>query len=149
MKILSKKQYGVLVDKIKELEEEKEKIKKKYDNKDFEYLGKYSTEKDKCIQLEKTNEEHLKLNGELRKENDDLKETIKELRGAKGGLTKQVNKLTKELEEANALIEEQKKELSKRYIIKKVRATKPKKQTMNLKSSSKQSNAIKLVKEKL
>ena len=54
-----------------------------------------------------------------------------------------------EKKELKDKIKELEKELDKRYIVKKIRASKPTKQTMNMKSSVKQSNAIKLVKEKL
>ena len=142
LKIFYKKDFqGVLKEK-EQLQGVYDELKKKYDNKEFKYLEGYSKYKDISEQLEIEK-------GLLLKENDDLKTKVKELQGTKGGLTKQVNKLTKELEEANTLIEEQKKELSKRYIVKTVRGTKPTKQTTKIKSSVKQSNAIKLVKEKL
>ena len=149
LKIFYKKDFqGVLKEK-EELQCAYDELHKKVSNKEYKYFAEYNTYRDRAEQLEKVNEEHLKLNGELRKENDDLKETIKELRGAKGGLTKQVNKLTKELDEAKALIKEQKKELSKRYILKKVRGTMPEKQEMQLYSKQKTSGIIKKVKEQL
>ena len=107
-------------------------------------------DKDKYYNLYKvakeSNEEHQIMNGLLRKENDELKQTIKQLRGAKGGLTKQVNKLTKELEETKKQLEES---MTDKYLVRKVRGTKSTKQTMNIKSNSKESSAIKLVKERL
>ena len=143
MKILSKKQYRGLVDKIEELEEEKEKIKKKYDNKDFRYLEKYNTYRDKSEQLEKVSEEHLKLNGELRKEIDQLNKKLEKLKEKlheeRKGFKTTLKALEKQLEES----------MSDKYLVRKVRGTKPTKQTTKIKSSVVQSSAIKLVKEKL
>lgn len=132
--------------KIKSLIEEYSKELKKVSDYNYELLE----DKDKYYNLYKvakeTNEEHQVMNGLLRKENDELKQTIKQLRGAKGGLTKQVNKLTKELEETKKQLEES---MTDKYLVRKVRNTKSTKQTMNIKSNSKESNAIKLVKERL
>lgn len=126
--------------KIKSLIEEYSKELKKVSDYNYELLE----DKDKYYNLYKvakeTNEEHQVMNGLLRKENDELKQTIKQLRGAKGGLTKQVNKLTKELEEAKKQLELS---MTDKFLVKKVRGTKPTKQTMNIKSNSKQSNIIK------
>lgn len=126
--------------KIKSLIEEYSKELKKVSDYNYELLE----DKDKYYNLYKvakeTNEEHQVMNGLLRKENDELKQTIKQLRGAKGGLTKQVNKLTKELEEAKKQLEES---MTDKYLVRKVRSAKPTKQTMNIKSNSKQSNIIK------
>lgn len=157
----TRKQYGVLVDEIADLENDYNELKKKYDNKEFKYLEKYNTYRDKAEQLEKVNKYHQglievkdkdieqiskRLNDAIN-DNYVLKEQIRQINGAKGGLTKQVNKLTKELDEAKALIKEQKKELSKRYILKKVRGTMPEKQEMQLYSKQKTSGIIKKVKE--
>lgn len=144
MKILSNKKYGVLVDKIeKEAKEETEKEIKSLTDYSYELLEDKNKYYDLFKVHKEANEEHQVMNGLLRKENDDLKQTIKELRGAKGGLTKQVNKLTKELEETKKQLEES---MTDKYLVRKVRSAKPTKQTMNIKSNSKQSSAIKLVK---
>lgn len=134
------------IEKIKNITEEYSKELKKMSDYNYELLE----DKEKYYNLYKAgkevNEEHQVMNGLLRKENDELKQTIKQLRGAKGGLTKQVNKLTKELEETKKQLEES---MTDKYLVRKVRSTKSTKQTMNIKSNSKESNAIKLVKEKL
>ena len=133
--------------KIKSLIEEYSKELKKVSDYNYELLE----DKDKYYNLYKvakeTNEEHQVMNGLLRKENDELKQTIKQLRGAKGGLTKQVNKLTKELEETKKQLEES---MTDKFRVKKLPSgRKPKGQTAKIKSNSKESNAIKLVKERL
>lgn len=133
--------------KIKSLIEEYSKELKKVSDYNYELLE----DKDKYYNLYKvakeTNEEHQVMNGLLRKENDELKQTIKQLRGAKGGLTKQVNKLTKELEETKKQLEES---MTDKYLVKKLPSgRKPKGQTAKIKSNSKESNTIKLVKERL
>ena len=134
------------IEKIKNITEEYSKELKKMSDYNYELLE----DKEKYYNLYKAgkeiNEEHQVMNGLLRKENDELKQTIKQLRGAKGGLTKQVNKLTKELEETKKQLEES---MTDKYLVRKLRATKPKGQKMGVKSNSKESNAIKLVKEKL
>lgn len=133
--------------KIKSLIEEYSKELKKVSDYNYELLE----DKDKYYNLYKvakeTNEEHQVMNGLLRKENDELKQTIKQLRGAKGGLTKQVNKLTKELEETKKQLEES---MTDKFRVKKLPSgRKPKGQTAKIKSNSKESNAIKLVKGRL
>ena len=99
-KWLKKEEY---IEKIKNITEEYSKELKKISDYNYELLE----DKAKYYNLYKAgkeiNEEHQVMNGLLRKENDELKQTIKQLRGAKGGLTKQVNKLTKELEETKVI----------------------------------------------
>lgn len=77
------------------------------------------------------------------KEVDDLNKKIEQLKEKsqteKKELKDKIKELEKQLEES----------MSDKYIVRKVRATKSKSQTMNIKRSAKQSNAIKLVKEKL
>jgi len=162
MKILSNKNYGVLVDRITKLEKEKELIEKKYNNKDFKYLEEYDKYRNKCDKLEEANKYHQKLIEVKDKdieqiseklnvtifENRQLKALVKEVRGSKGGLTCRVNKLTSELKAKDEKIKQLEEELSKRYTLKELKPVKPKAQKMMLKSSSRQSNAIKLVKEK-
>lgn len=143
-KWLKKEEY---IEKIKNITEEYSKELKKISDYNYELLE----DKAKYYNLYKVgkevNEEHQVMNGLLRKENDELKQTIKQLRGAKGGLTKQVNKLTKELEETKKQLEES---MSDKFRVKQLPSgRKPKGQKMGFKSNSKQSNAIKLVKERL
>ena len=135
------------IEKIKNITEEYSKELKKISDYNYELLE----DKTKYYNLYKVgkevNEEHQVMNGLLRKENDELKQTIKQLRGAKGGLTKQVNKLTKELEETKKQLEES---MTNKFRVKKLPSgRKPKGQTAKIKSNSKESNAIKLVKERL
>ena len=135
------------IEKIKNITEEYSKELKKISDYNYELLE----DKAKYYNLYKVgkevNEEHQVMNGLLRKENDELKQTIKQLRGAKGGLTKQVNKLTKELEETKKQLEES---MTNKFRVKKLPSgRKPKGQTAKIKSNSKESSAIKLVKERL
>ena len=68
--------------------------------------------------------------------------------GAKGGLTKQNNKLREELAKVKEELKKANKELSKRYIVKKVVPSMPrKKQVVGLKSGSVTSRIIKKVVE--
>ena len=143
-KWLKKEEY---IEKIKNITEEYSKELKKISDYNYELLE----DKAKYYNLYKVgkevNEEHQVMNGLLRKENDELKQTIKQLRGAKGGLTKQVNKLTKELEETKKQLEES---MTDKFRVKKLPSgRKPKGQTAKIKSNSKESSAIKLVKERL
>ena len=134
------------LEKIKELAEEYSKELKKMADYNYELLedkGKYYN----LYKMEReVNEEHQTMNGLLRKENDELKAQIKKINGQKGILTRKVNSLTKELEETKKQLEES---MSDKFRVKHIRATKSKSQTMTIKSNSKTSNAIKLVKEKL
>ena len=81
-KWLKKEEY---IEKIKNITEEYSKELKKISDYNYELLE----EKAKYYNLYKVgkevNEEHQVMNGLLRKENDELKQTIKQLRGAKGG----------------------------------------------------------------
>ena len=135
------------IEKIKELAEEYSKELKKMADYNYELLE----DKGKYYNLYKVgkevNEEHQTMNGLLRKENDELKAQIKKINGQKGILTRKVNSLTKELEETKKQLEES---MSDKFMVKKLPSgRKPKGQKMGVKSNSKESNAIKLVKEKL
>ena len=69
----------------------------------------------------------IAINGFI-KENKELKEKIKKEAGTKGGLTKEINKLSKENETLKNEIEDLKKKLeesmSDKYLVKKIRAQK-------------------------
>lgn len=135
------------IKKIKELAEEYSKELKKMADYNYELLedkGKYYN----LYKMEReVNEEHQTMNGLLRKENDELKAQIKKINGQKGILTRKVNSLTKELEETKKQLEES---MSDKFMVKKLPSgRKPKGQTAKIKSNSKESNAIKLVKERL
>lgn len=69
----------------------------------------------------------IAINGFI-KENKELKEKMKKEMGAKGGLTKEINKLSKENETLKNEIEDLKKKLeesmSDKYLVKKIRSQK-------------------------
>ena len=105
-----------------------------------ELLFKNSNLEDENEKLKSLNEKYEIENSDIYAKNNELKLKIREINGAKGGLTKQVNRLEKELAEANE-------KLSQRYILKELAPTKSKNtQIMKTKSSSKTSNIIKNIK---
>lgn len=124
----TRKQYGVLVHRIEELEKELEEIET-LKNKNWKLF----------CDLSDANDEMIKALNEIKK----LNEKIDQLKGKAKQEKKELNNKIKELEKK---LEES---MSDKYLVRKVRATKPIKQTTKIKSSVKQSNAIKLVKEKL
>ena len=107
---------------VTQLEQEKAELEKSYTEKGWQLLCEVS-------EVGKQRDIAIKEAETLNKKLDQLKEKAKA-----------------EKKELKDKIKELEKELDKRYIVKKVRASKPTKQTMNIKSSVKQSNAIKLVK---
>lgn len=114
---------------VTQLEQEKAELEKSYTEKGWQLLCEVSEvgkQRDIAIMEAET----------LNKKLDQLKEKSKT---EKKELKDKIKELEKQLEES----------MSDKYIVRKVRGTKPTKQTMNMKSSVKQSNAIKLVKEKL
>lgn len=132
----TRKQYGVLVDKIAELEHEYKILCDKFHNREYQYLEGYEKYKNECEKLIKQLNDANVDNQDLFGENNvltikcsNLEEEIKEQK-------KQIKELEKKLEES----------MSDKYLVRKVRGTKPTKQTTKIKSSVKQSNAIKLVK---
>jgi curved DNA-binding protein CbpA len=114
-----------MVDKIENLQKEHEELNNKYKKKEFQYLETCNKHEKKIEQLAAINEEYEIMAELLKKENADLKNRIKELE--------------KQLAES----------MTDKFRVKKVRETKPKKQTMKVKGSSVQSKAIKLVKEQM
>lgn len=136
MKIISNKKWKELNDKILDLE--RELGNKRSDIKDM--LGALQERQSKITDLE------MKLG--LYQANLKADENvIKELNSAKGGFTKQINKLNKELEETKKKLEES---LSDAYLRVKVPMGKlPKGQVMKLKSHAKQDKIIKKVYEYL
>ena len=125
----TRKQYGVLVDKIEILKTEKEKEIKILNDKNWKLFCDLSDANDEMIkalsEIDKLNKKIDQLKEKAKQEKKELKDKIKELE--------------KKLEES----------MSDKYLVRKVRGTKPTKQTTKIKSSVKQSNAIKLVKEQL
>ena len=77
-------------------------------------------------------------NMQLEDENMQLKEENKKLLGAKGGYTKEINKLKKQVEELDFKLKES---MTDKYLVKKIPSgRKPKSQTMKLKDCSRISN---------
>ena len=158
MKILSNAKFQGMVDKIKELENEKEEIKNKYNNKDFKYLEDYNAYRDKCTKLEETNKYHQRLI-ELR--DSDIARLSKKLRqanGARGGFVARINELIKQVDEITEKFDKYKAEKeieiadlkSDRYLKIECEPDKPgKTQKMQIYSKRRTSVIIKNVKEKL
>lgn len=139
MKIFYKKDFQRVLGENKKLQEENDELWKKVRNKEFKYLDKYNTYKNKCDDLET-------LKQLTDKENEDLKVQIKKVNGQKGILTRRNNELTKRVEELEKKLEES---MSDKYLVRKISSgRKPKGQSMKIKGSAKESAAIKLVKEK-
>lgn len=149
MKILSNKKYGGLVNEIKNLNEEIIRLDNVIKTKnDFirDLLFK-ETKREKLIEkLDKASGSLQEKNEILSNELEAIKEKYRKLSNAKGGLVKQINKLTKELEESNLKIADLK---SDRYLIKKLPADKPKAQEMKVYGikSNKNSQIIKDIKK--
>ena len=139
--ITNKKLQGEINKYIIPLQEEIKELKRKIGNKEFRYLEEASNLRNKLVECEeiiKTEEEYIKA---LNKKVERLTEDKKLLFGAKGGLTKYVHRLEKELAEANE-------KLSQRYIIKELAPEKSKNtQVMKTKSKLKTSQIIKKVVE--
>ena len=124
MKILSNKTYQGMVDAYNGLLEENNKLDKKYKN----TCEQYQTVCDE-LTSEKMNLEQEILN---------LKEENKKLLGAKGGYTKEINKLKKQVEELDFKLKES---MTGKYVLKKIPSgRKPKSQTMKIKDCSRISN---------
>lgn len=135
MKILSKKKYNDLVEAQEKLERKMKEHKA--------LVNQLQVRQDKITELE------VKLGLlEISKKCD--VETIKQLRGAKGGYVKEINKLKAELEETKKKLEETEKKLeeslSDAYLRVKVPMGKlPKGQVMKMKSHAKQDKIIKKI----
>ena len=98
----------------------------------------------------------------LRKDKTELENKIREINGAKGGLTKEIHKLNKTIEENknsyenslktlnNELLETKKKleeSMSDKYLIKRVRPSGTQKQTMKVKSGYLEGKIMNKIKE--
>ena len=139
MKIFYKKDFQRVDGELKKLKELYGDLLEKCSNNEWEYM--INTKKLTTL----ADDRRIKIEM-LEQDNQLLKEKIKELNGSKGGLTKQVNALTKELEETKKQLAES---MTNKYLVRKVRSTKPPRQRMSYKTSSKQSNIIKNIKEEL
>lgn len=132
--------------KIEELKEENKQIPKL--SEELKKIEKSNSEM--FAELQKNQDEIIKLNTKLGLYESNLQANeniIKSLKGAKGGFTKQINKLTRELEETKKKLEES---MTDKYLVKKIPMGKlPKTQTMKLKSHAKQDKIIQKVYERL
>ena len=142
MKLFTNKQFQrVLERELAPLKQENEELRDKIAKKEFRFLEESSKLKKDIQSYEdiiKTQEEAIyQLNCKI----DELKQEIRQINGAKGGLTKYAHRLEKELAEANE-------KLSQRYIIKELKPEKARNtQVMKTKNSSKTSQIIKKVVE--
>lgn len=140
MKILSNKTYQGMVDAYNGLLEENKKLKEEYD-KYCNWLKIENNNEKRIIQQEiKIGEFKTKIascknkNMQLEDENRQLKEENKKLLGAKGGYTKEINKLKKQVEELDFKLKES---MTGKYVLKKIPSgRRPKSQTMKLKDCS-------------
>lgn len=120
MKILSNKTYQGMVDAYNGLLEENNKLIKRNETNEKLIEG--------CERAEI----------EYKKEIEQLKEEKKKLLGAKGGYTKEINKLKKQVEELDFKLKES---MTDKYVLKKIPSgRRPKSQTMKLKDCSRISN---------
>lgn len=136
MKLLyTRKQFqGELERLVAPLKQDNHNLKNLINRREFNYLAENEV-------LKKENEEFRNQIRTLEEKIEKLTEDKKLLFGAKGGLTKYVHRLEKELGEA-------KEKLSQRYIVKELKPEKAKNtQVMKTKSRSKTSKIIKKVVE--
>lgn len=141
MKILSNKTYQGMVDNYNRLLEENKKLK-------YEQFGwaKMNDNLEKRLEQQETKIGELKTkiassknkNMQLEDEIMQLKEENKKLLGAKGGYTKEINKLKQQVEELDFKLKES---MTDKYLVKKIPSgRRPKSQTMKIKDCSKISN---------
>ena len=147
MKLLTNKQFqGEIEKNTKPLKREIEDLNRTISNKTFEFLSEKEKFEKKIGSLKEENESMKNIISEreqeivsITKRLEVMTEKYKKAFGAKGGLTKQLNKIEKELEEAND-------KLSKRYIVKELKSQKPRNtQVMKIKDNSVTSKIIKKV----
>ena len=150
MKIISNKKW-------EELNENIEELNKKYLN----AVADYELEKCNVEELKKQIEDMMGALQEKQSKITDLEmklglyqanlkadeNVIKELNSAKGGFTKRINQLTRELEETKKKLAES---MTNKYLVKKIPMGRlPKGQVMKMKSHAKQDKIIKKVYEDL
>ena len=141
MKILRNKTYQGLIEKVEKLTEENKSLKGTI--KDINETSK-NRHNEIIKQNEKIGEFKTKIascknkNMQLEEENRQLKEENKKLLGSKGGYTKEINKLKKQVEELEFKLKES---MTDKYLIRKIpTGRKPKIQTMKIKDWTKISN---------
>ena len=135
MKLFTNKQFQRVLEKeLQPLKEENIILKDTISKKEYKYLS----ENQRLNVILQQYEETIEI---LESKLGKLELKYKKVFGARGGLTKYVHRLEKELAEANE-------KLSQRYIIKELKPSKPRKtQTMKVKSTAKTSKIIKKVVE--
>ena len=158
MKIFYKKDFQRVLEKKIELEEKFEKYKKdnkkvisSLEKKAFDYLQENSKLKDSSLKQENILNDEI---NNLKLELGLTKEKLKSANTSKGGFTKEINKLKKEKEQYEIEIQDLKAKIkdleSDRYLIRKIPSGRTKNTIKTkIKSSNKESNAIKYVKERL
>lgn len=156
---LTKKRFQrVLEDNKKELKkefeqykEDSEKVINSLERKSFDLLQENSKLKDSKLKQELSLKEEVK---NLKLKIDAIKDDLVKANKSKGGLTKENNKLKKQVEECTKEINDLKAKIndlqSDRYLIKKIPSGRTKNTIKTkIKSSNKESSAIKYVKERL
>lgn len=137
--IYTRGQYFKMVDFY---EEEVLSLKNTIKAKEYEYLDKYDSAVKTNYELSELLENNKNVISGLKRDIRLYKKEISNCKEQERELREQINELQAKIEEAEL-------KLSQRYILKELRPSKPRKtQTMQIKSSSRQSNAIKIVKEK-
>lgn len=136
MKILSNKKYEEICGAIREYSNQINDLKENYNNlrEAYDILGEGLVARDNRI-------------FNLKSMVDELKAENKSLKSSKGGYTRVINKLKKDLEETQKKLEES---MTNKYLVKKVPMGKlPKGQVMKMKSHAKQDKIIQKVYEKM
>lgn len=154
MKIFYKKDYLEVLGKKKELEGEIEKQKIEFEetietiqNRSFDLLEENSRLKDLKLKTEVAKEEYKESLERIKLSLDETKAELKDAEKENKKLVKEKASLEAEIADLKAKIADLK---SDRYLVRKISSGRPKKgQKMHLKSSSKESRAIKYVKENL
>lgn len=136
MRLLTKKQFqGEMEKAILPYKLEISELEKIINKREYDYLE----QTDKVNKLLETSKYHQNMVHELSRKNTELEQKLRQVNGARGGLTKQIKKLQDELDEAN-------KKLSQRYIVKELVEQKHKNtQKMKIKSNAVKSKIIKKV----
>ena len=131
MKIFYKKDYFRVLDELNSIKGE---LKEEQEQKEFVI--------DKLKQEERANQTCLKTIEDMHYKMQDLKKKIKQLKGARGGFTKEINKLKNQKEELEKKLAES---MTNKYLVRKIKpGKKPNTLKMAVKnSSSVQSNIVK------
>lgn len=117
MKIFYKKDFQVVLEKLKELREEYSKYKKKSNNKLFELMETNDKLNTKYTIVNKKHNLSLETNKHLLDQINELKKELKKVYGQKGMLTRKNNELKKELKETLFKLEES---MTDKYLVRKL-----------------------------